>query len=50
MGSMGIAENIANSEPEPTEVTQEIPAITSATMIVRSPRILRSTKNVNYRK
>ena len=50
MGSMGIAENIANSEPEPTEVTQEIPATTSATTIMRSPKILRSRKNVNYRK
>jgi len=48
MGSMGIAENIANSEPEPTKVTQEIPATTSANTIVRSRRILRSRKNVNY--
>ena len=50
MGSMGIADNIANREPEPTEVTQEIPATTSATTIMRSPKILRSRKNLNYRK
>jgi len=42
-------ENVADPETQSEVITQKMTATSSATPLVRSPRIFRSRKNVNYR-
>jgi len=44
-----IDENVADPESQSEVITQTTTATSSATLLVRSPRIFRSRKNVNYR-